>query len=188
MLTRRQSLQLAASSLSLCALPRVGWAQTYPSRPVRLIVTFPAGGANDVHARLFGQWLHERLGQPFVVENRPGAGGNLGLVEALRARPDGHTLAYLSTSHTINATFYEKPGYDLINDVAAVASFFRTGFVMLVNLSLPAKSVPEFIAYAKSNPGKLNFGSGGHREHRSSGWRNAQDDDRSEYATRTLSR
>jgi tripartite-type tricarboxylate transporter receptor subunit TctC len=158
---RRKFLHLAAGAAALPAVSHIARAQAYPTRPVRIIVGFPAGGANDVHARLFGQWLHERLGQPFIVENRPGGAGNVGTVEALRARPDGHTLIYLSTTNSINATFYERPGYDLINDIAPIGGFFQSGFVMLVNLSLPVRTVPEFIAYAKASPGKLNMGSAG---------------------------
>ena len=160
-LPRRKFLHLAAGAAALPAVARIARAQTFPSRPVRIVVTFPAGGANDFHARLFGQWLSERLGQPFVVENRPGGGGNIGTVEVVRSRPDGYTLLLLSIAHSINASFYNNLNYDLIRDIAPVAAFYRSSYVMLVSSSLPAKTVPEFIAYVKANPGRVNMGSNG---------------------------
>jgi tripartite-type tricarboxylate transporter receptor subunit TctC len=160
-LPRRKFLRLAAGAAALPAVSRVAWAQAYPTRPVRIVVTFPAGGANDINARMFGQWLSERLGQPFVIENRAGGGGNIGTLEVVRAAPDGYTLVLLSVGLAINAAFYENLKYDLVRDIAPVAAFFRSSYVMLVNPSLPAKTVPEFIAYAKANPRKVNFGSNG---------------------------
>src|SRR3954468_19660222 len=158
---RRQFLHLAVGAAALPALPRVACAQTYPSRPVRIIVGFPAGSAPDVVARLIGQWLSERLGQSFVIENRTGAGGTLATEAVVRAQPDGQTLLLVETSSAMNAALYEKLNYNLIRDIAAVASFMRVQMVMLVNPSFPAKTLPEFIAYAKANPGKINMGSPG---------------------------
>jgi tripartite-type tricarboxylate transporter receptor subunit TctC len=160
-LPRRRFLHLVTGAAALPAVSRVAWAQAYPSRPVRIIVTFAAGSANDVHSRLFGQLLSERLGQPFIVENRPGGGGNLGAAEAVRSRPDGYTIFYLSISHAINAGFYDKLTFNIVDDTTPIASLFRASYVMVVNPSLPVKSVPEFIAYAKANPGKVNMGSQG---------------------------
>jgi tripartite-type tricarboxylate transporter receptor subunit TctC len=157
-LPRRQFLHLAAGAT---ALPAVARTQSYPSRTVRIVVTFTAGGANDVHARLFGQLLSERLGQSFVVENRPGGGGNIGTLEVVRSAPDGHTLLLVSVGLSINAAVYEKLPYDLVRDIAPIAAFFHSNYVMVVTPSLPAKTVPEFITHAKANPGKLNFGSNG---------------------------
>ena len=158
---RRQFLRLAASTAALPAMPRIARAQAYPSRPVRIIVTFPPGGANDIHARLMGQVLSEQLSQPFVVENRPGASGNIGMEAAVRSPPDGYTLVFLSVTMAINASTYEKLNYDLARDIAPVAALYQSLYVMLVTPSLPAKTVPEFIAYAKQNPGKIAFGSNG---------------------------
>jgi tripartite-type tricarboxylate transporter receptor subunit TctC len=160
-LPRRKFLHLAAGAAALPGVSRIARAQTYPSRPVRIIVTFAAGSANDVHGRLFGQWLSERLGQPFIVDNRPGGGGNLGVAEAIRSRPDGYTLFVLSISHAVNANLYDKLPYNLVRDTTPIASLFRASYVMVVNPSLPAKTVPEFIAYANTNPGKINMGSQG---------------------------
>jgi tripartite-type tricarboxylate transporter receptor subunit TctC len=160
-LARRQFVKSAALAAPLAALSRLAPAQAYPSRPVRLIYGFPAGGANDILARLIGQWLSERLGQPFVVENRPGAASNIATEIAVRAPADGYTLVMLTVTHAINATLYEKLNYDLIRDIAPVASIIRAPLVMDVNLSFPASTVPEFIAYAKANPGKINMGSAG---------------------------
>jgi tripartite-type tricarboxylate transporter receptor subunit TctC len=157
-LPRRQFLHPAAGAT---ALPAVARTQSYPSRTVRIVVTFTAGGANDVHARLFGQLLAERLGQSFVVENRPGGGGNIGTLEVVRSAPDGHTLLLVSVGLSINAAVYEKLPYDLVRDIAPIAAFFHSNYVMVVTPSLPAKTVPEFITHAKANPGKLNFGSNG---------------------------
>jgi tripartite-type tricarboxylate transporter receptor subunit TctC len=158
---RRQFLHLAAGAAALPALPSIARAQAYPTKPVRLIVAFAAGGTIDITARLLGQWLAERLGQPFITENRPGAGGNIGTEMVVRASPDGYTLLQVSTAGAINATLYQKLNFNLIRDITPVAGVIRLPSVMLVNPSVPAKSVPEFIAYAKANPGKLNMGSGG---------------------------
>jgi tripartite-type tricarboxylate transporter receptor subunit TctC len=136
-------------------------AQTYPTRPVRIIVAFPPGGVSDTLARLMGQWLTDRLGQPFIIENRPGAATNIATDAVVRAAPDGDTLLLVSPSNMINATLYEKLNFNFIRDIAPVASIMRTPLVMLVNPSIPAKTVPEFIAYAKANPGKLNMASDG---------------------------
>ncbi len=161
MIPRRRFLHLAAGAVATPTMPRTAAAQTYPARPVRIVVTFPPGGANDIHARLMGQWLSERLGQPFVVENRPGASGNIGTEAVVRSPADGYTLVFLSTAHAVNAVTYEKLSYDLVRDLAPVAGFYRSHYVMLVTPSLPARTVPEFIAYAKANPGRINMGSNG---------------------------
>jgi tripartite-type tricarboxylate transporter receptor subunit TctC len=158
---RRRLLHLAAGAAVLPALSGFASAQTYPSRPVRIIVGFAAGGPNDILARLIGQWLSERLGQPFVIENRPGAGSNIATEAVVRADPDGHTLLMVSTANMSNAALYDKLNYNFIRDIAPVAGVMRVPLVMEVNLSIPAKTVPEFIAYAKANPGKINFASGG---------------------------
>ena len=158
---RRRFLRLAAASAALPAVARFAFAQTYPSRPVRLIVPFGPGGGTDIVARLIGQWLSERLGQQFVIENRPGAGGNLGTEAVVRAPPDGYTLALIGAPSAINATLYDKLPFNFIRDIAPVAIIVRFPNVMVVNPSVPAKTVPEFIAYAKANPGKLNMASPG---------------------------
>jgi tripartite-type tricarboxylate transporter receptor subunit TctC len=160
-LPRRTFLHLAAGAAALTALPRAALARDYPTRPVHIIVSFPAGGPNDIVARLIGQWLSERLGQPFVIENRPGAGGTVGAEVAVRASPDGYTLLLTSTSHTINATMYDNLSFNFVRDIAPVASIVRMPLVMEVNPSFPAKTVPEFIAYAKANQGKINMASAG---------------------------
>ena len=160
-LPRRRFLQLAASAAALPALCRVASAETYPSRPVRLLVGYAAGGVNDIVARLTGQWLSERLGQQFIIEDRPGAGSNLATEVVVRANPDGYTLLEASTSNAWNATIYQNLKFDFIRDIAPVASTVQTYNVMVVNPSFPAKTVPEFIAYAKANPGKINMGSAG---------------------------
>jgi tripartite-type tricarboxylate transporter receptor subunit TctC len=160
-LQRRQFLHLAAGAAVLPAVSRIAWAQTYPSRPVRLIVPFPTGGGAEIIARLIGQWLSERLGQPFIIDNRPGAGTNIGTEAVVRAPPDGHTLLLVNSANAINATLYDKLNYNFIRDIAPVASISRGPNVMVVHPSLPAKSVPELIAYAKANPGKLSMASGG---------------------------
>ena len=159
-LPRRQFLHLAAGAAALSTISRVAWAQPYPTRPVRIIVGFPAGGTADITARLLGQWLSERLGQPFVVENRPGAGSNIATEAVVRAAPDGYTLLLAYTGNAINATLYDKLNYNFVGDIAPVASN-RVALVMEVNPSLPAKTVAEFIANAKTNPGKISYGSGG---------------------------
>jgi tripartite-type tricarboxylate transporter receptor subunit TctC len=158
---RRQFLHLAAGAAALPAASRIARAQAYPTRPVRIIVGFPPGGGADTLARLIGQRLAERLGQQFVIDNRPGAGSNIGTEAVVRAPTDGYTLLLFSTSAAINATLYEKLNFNFIRDIAPVASIMRALNVMVVNPSVPAKTVPEFIAYAKSNPGKLNFASAG---------------------------
>jgi tripartite-type tricarboxylate transporter receptor subunit TctC len=158
---RRRFLHLAAGVAALPAIARVAWAQSYPTRPVRLIVGFAAGGAADISARLIGQWLSERLGQQFLVENRTGAGSNVATEAVVNASPDGYTLLLFNVAGAINATLYEKLNFNLIRDIAAVASIDRGWDVMEVHPSFPAKTVPEFIAYAKANPGKINMASGG---------------------------
>jgi tripartite-type tricarboxylate transporter receptor subunit TctC len=146
---------------ALPAVSRIAWAQTYPSRPVRIVVGFPPGGPTDIAARLIGQSLSERLGQQFVIENRPGAGSNIGTEAVVRAPPDGYTLFLAYSANAINATLYDKLNFNFIRDIAPVAAINREPLVMLANPSFPAKTVPEFIAYAKANPGKINFASGG---------------------------
>jgi tripartite-type tricarboxylate transporter receptor subunit TctC len=160
-LPRRNFLHLAAGAAALPALSRVTWAQTYPTRPVRLIVPLAPGGATDIIARVIGQWLSERLGQPFIVENRPGAGTNLGTEAVVRAPPDGYTLLLVSTPNAINATLYDKLNFNFIRDIAPVAGIISHPLVIVMNPSVPAKTVPEFIAYAKANPRKLNMASPG---------------------------
>jgi tripartite-type tricarboxylate transporter receptor subunit TctC len=160
-LPRRQFLHLAAGAVALPALSRVARAQAYPTRPVRIIVPAAPAGPTDILARLMGQWLSERLGQQFIIENRTGAGGNVGTEAGVRASPDGYTLLMVSSLNTINATLYEKLSFNFIRDIAPVASVIRYPSVMVVNPSVPAKSVPEFIVYAKANPGKINMASGG---------------------------
>jgi tripartite-type tricarboxylate transporter receptor subunit TctC len=156
-LPRRQFLHLAAGAAALPAVSRVAWAQTYPVRPVRMIVGFGAGGATDVIARIVAQRLSERLGQTFVVENRPGAGTNLATEAVVRAAPDGYTLLVATSSNTINATLYEKLHFNFARDIAPVAMISNTPGVLVVHPSFPAKTVPDFIAYAKANPGKINM-------------------------------
>jgi tripartite-type tricarboxylate transporter receptor subunit TctC len=160
-LLRRQLLQIAAGAVALPAVSRTGWAETYPSQPVRVIVGFAAGGPNDILARLIGQWLAKRLGQPFVIENRPGAGSNIATEAVVRASPDGYTLLLVGSPNAINATLYEKLNFDFIRDIAPVASCMRGALVLVLHPSVPAMTLPEFIAYAKTNPGKLSYGSGG---------------------------
>jgi|SRR5712671_12385 len=158
-LARRKFLHLAAAAAALPAAPRLVSAQTYPSRPVRLVVGFAAGASPDITARLMGQWLSERLGQPFIIDNRPGAGSNIGTEAAVQAPPDGHTLLWATTPNAINATLYERLNFNFIRDIAPVAAVIRAPLVMVVNPSVPAKSVSEFITYAKANPNKLNMAS-----------------------------
>ncbi|HTV26396.1 MAG TPA: tripartite tricarboxylate transporter substrate binding protein [Xanthobacteraceae bacterium] len=160
-LPRRRFLSLATGAAVLPAVSRIACAQAYPTRPVRLIVPFGAGGAPDILARLVGQWLSERLGQPFVVENRPGANGNLGTQAVLEAPADGNMLLLASFANVVNASIYQNLSFDFIRDTAAIAGISRDPDVMVVAPSFPAKSVPEFIAYAKANPGKINMGSPG---------------------------
>jgi tripartite-type tricarboxylate transporter receptor subunit TctC len=158
---RRQFLHLAAGAAALPVVSRIARAQAYPARPVRWIVGYPPAGATDVAARLMGQWLSDRLGQPFVIENRPGASGNIGTEAVVNALPDGYTLLLVNAGNAINATLYEKLKYNLIRDIAPVAGIIRVPLVMQVNPSVPAKTAPEFIAYAKANPGKISMASGG---------------------------
>jgi tripartite-type tricarboxylate transporter receptor subunit TctC len=160
-LPRRQFLHLAAGAATLPAVSRIARAQSYPTRPVRIIVPFPAGGPYDIHARLMGPWLSERFSQPLVIENRPGAGGNIGIEAVVRARADGYTLLLVGVGAAINATLYEKLNFNFMRDIAPVAAISRVPNIMEVHPSFPAKTVPEFIAYAKANPGRINMASGG---------------------------
>ena len=160
-LSRRRFLQLAAGAAALPAVSRVAWAQTYPTRSVRLVVAAAPGTAPDILARLMGQWLSERIGQPFVIDNRPGAGGNIGTEAVVKAAPDGYTLLLVGTQNAINATLFNKLNFNFIRDIAPVAGIIRQPLIMLVNPSFPAKTVPEFIAYAKANPGKISMASAG---------------------------
>jgi len=158
---RRRFLRVAAGAAALAAAPRIAGAQTYPTRSVRLIIGYTPGGSADLTARLVGQWLSERLGQPVVVESRPGAGTNIATEAVVHAPPDGYTLLLVAPANAINATLYEKLNHDFIRDIAPVAGLIRFPNVMEVNPSVPAKTVPEFIAYAKANPGKINMASSG---------------------------
>jgi tripartite-type tricarboxylate transporter receptor subunit TctC len=160
-LPRRRFLHLAAGAAAQPAISRIAWAQAYPSRPVRIVVGFAAGGGNDIAARLIGQWLSERLGQPFVIENRPGAGTNIATEAVARAPPDGHTLLLVGSTNAINATFYPKLNFNFIRDIAPVSSITRQPQAMLANPSFPARTIPELIDYAKANPGKVNMSSPG---------------------------
>jgi tripartite-type tricarboxylate transporter receptor subunit TctC len=161
LLGRRKFLQLASVAAALPALSRVANAQTYPTRPVRIVVGFPAGGTTDVIARLMGQWLSERLGQQFVIENRPGAAGNIAAEAVVKAAPDGYTLLQVGTPNAINATLYTNLGFNFIRDIAPVSGIMRVSYVIVVHPSVPATTVPEFIAYARVNPGKINMASAG---------------------------
>jgi tripartite-type tricarboxylate transporter receptor subunit TctC len=160
-LPRRRFLHLVAGAAALPAMSIVARAQTYPARPVHLVCPFAAGGPNDITARLIGQALSERLGQPFVIDNRAGAAANVGTEAVVRAPADGYTLLLASSANAVNATLYDKLSYDYLRDIAPVASILRVPNVMVVNPSVPAKSLPEFIAYAKANPGKLNMATSG---------------------------
>jgi tripartite-type tricarboxylate transporter receptor subunit TctC len=160
-LRRRKFLHLAAGAAALPVLSRIARAQTYPAQPVRIIVGFGPGGVSDILARLIGQWLSERFGRPFVVENRPGAGTNVATEAVARAPADGYTLLWLTSSNAINATLYEKLNFDFIRDIAPVASIVLVPSVMEVSSEFPARTVPEFIAQAKANPGKINMGAAG---------------------------
>jgi tripartite-type tricarboxylate transporter receptor subunit TctC len=160
-LPRRQFLHLAAGAAALSVVPRIAWAQAYPTRTVRIIVGTAAGSGTDIAARLIGQWLSERLGQQFIVENRVGAGGNVGTEMVVRSAPDGYTLLMINGANAINAALYEKLNFNFIRDIAPVASVMRTLVVMEVHPAVPAKTVPEFIAYAKANPGKIAMASAG---------------------------
>jgi tripartite-type tricarboxylate transporter receptor subunit TctC len=158
---RRQFLHLAAGAAVLPAVSRIARAQTYPTRPVRIVVGFAPGGANDIIARLIGQWLSERLGQSFVIDNRPGANSNIATEAVVRASPDGYMLLMAGPQHAINATFYEQLNYNFLRDIVLVGSISRELNAMVVHPSFPAQTVPQFIAYAKANPGKINMGSAG---------------------------
>jgi tripartite-type tricarboxylate transporter receptor subunit TctC len=160
-LPRRNLLRFAAGAAALPAVSRLAFAQAYPSRPVRIVAGFPPGGAVDFHARLIGQLLSERLGQQFVVENRPGAGGNLGTEAVVRAAPDGYTLLLTAIPDSINATLYDKLNFNFLRDIAPVAGIIRGPQIFVLNPALSARTVPEFIAAAKANPGKLNMASAG---------------------------
>ena len=160
-LPRRNFLRLAASAAALPAVSRIAKAQVYPSRPVRLVVGYAAGGGTDITARLIGQWLSERLNQQFVIENRGGAATNIATEAVLKAAPDGYTLLLATSANAINATFYDKLNFNFVRDITPVGGVTRVPLIVVVNPSFPAKTVPEFIAYAKSNPGKVSMGSGG---------------------------
>jgi tripartite-type tricarboxylate transporter receptor subunit TctC len=158
---RRTFLAMAAGAAALPAASRIARAQAYPSRPVRIVVGFPAGGATDIQARLMGQWLSERLGQQFIVENRAGASGNIGTEAVAKAPADGYTLLQIVTPHAINAVLYTNLNFDFIRDIVPVIAVARLAYVVVVHPSVPATTIPEFIAYAKANPGKINYGSAG---------------------------
>src|ERR1700693_2296190 len=158
---RRKFLRLATVAAVIPDLPGIATAHTYPTRPVRIVVGFAAGGTTDILARLIGQWLSERLGQPFVIENRPGAGSNIATEAVVRASPDGYTVLQVTVSNAINATLYDNLNFNFIRDIAPVAGLILVPNVMVVNPSIQAKTVPEFIAYAKANPGKINMASAG---------------------------
>jgi tripartite-type tricarboxylate transporter receptor subunit TctC len=160
-LLRRQFLQFAGAAAAAPALPQFASALEYPSRPVRIVVGFTAGGSQDPLARLMGQWLSERLGQPFIIENRPGASGNIATEAVVRATPDGYTLLLIGTPNVINAILYDKLNFSFIRDIAPIAKIINQPLVMVVNPTIPPKTVPEFIAYAKANPGKINMASSG---------------------------
>jgi tripartite-type tricarboxylate transporter receptor subunit TctC len=160
-LPRRRFLHLAAGSAALPAVSRISWAQTYPTKPVRLVVGFAAGGGTDIIARLTAQWLSERLGQQFFIDNRPGAGTNIATEAVVKSPPDGYTLLMVTPANAINATLYDKLNFVFLRDIVPVAGMIRVPNVMEVNPSVPVNTVPEFIAYAKANPGKINFASGG---------------------------
>jgi tripartite-type tricarboxylate transporter receptor subunit TctC len=160
-ISRRKFLHLAAGSGALPVLSHTAQAQAYPSRPVHIVVPYAAAGPNDIVARVVCQWMSERLGQPFVIENRPGAGTNIGTEMVVHAPPDGYTVLVVSSSHAINATLYDKLNFSFVRDIAPVASIMRVPNVMLVNPAFPARSVREFIDYGRANPGRLNFASSG---------------------------
>jgi len=160
-LSRRKYLHLAASAGALTAVGRAAWAQAYPSRPIRILIGFPAGGTPDILARIIGERLHERLGQPIVVENKPGASGNLATVTVARSAADGYTLLSVGAPNAINATLYQTPNFDFLRDIAPVAGVTRLPDIVVVNPQVPAKTVPEFIDYAKANPGRLTMASAG---------------------------
>ena len=160
-LRRRRFLQLAAGAAALPALSRTALAQAYPSQPVRLIVGFAPGSGSDIFARLMGQWLSERLGQSIIIENRPGGGGNIGTEAVVKAPPDGYTLLQWVPANAVNNSLYEKLSFNFLRDIAPVAGTARSPYVVVVNPNLPVKTIPELVAHAKANPGKLNFASAG---------------------------
>jgi tripartite-type tricarboxylate transporter receptor subunit TctC len=160
-LPRRKFLHLAASAAALPTISRIGWTEAYPSRPVRLVTGFAAAGGSDVVARLIGQWLSERLGQSFIIENRPGAGGNIGTESVVRAPPDGYTLLLVTFANVVNASLYKKLNFNFIRDISPVAGLMRVPDLMAIHPSVPARTVPEFIAYAKANAGKITMASAG---------------------------
>src|SRR5215470_11161311 len=160
-LPRRRFLRLAGSFVAVTVAPRAARAQAYPSRPVRIIVGYAPGGGQDILARLIGQWLSDRLGQPFLIENRPGSGANIATEAVVRAPPDGYTLLTIGPAHAVNATLYDKLSFNFLRDIAPVASVTVNPSVLEVHPSVPVKSVPEFVAYAKANSGKLNMASAG---------------------------
>jgi tripartite-type tricarboxylate transporter receptor subunit TctC len=159
--SRRQFLHLAAGAGAVSLISKRTWAQAYPARPVRIIVGYPSGGSNDILARLMAQWLSERMGQQFVIENRPGAGSNIATEAVVRADPDGYTLLMVSTANMSNAALYDKLSYNFIRDIAPVGGIIGVSNVVEIHPSVPVKTLPEFIAYAKANPGKINMGSAG---------------------------
>ena len=158
---RRSFLHMALGASALSAVSRIGWAQNYPTRPAKILVGFAAGGATDIQARLMGQWLSERLGQPYVIENRAGASGNIATDAVAKAPPDGYTLLQIVTPHAINAALFTNLSFDFIRDIAPVICAARLAYVVVVHPSFPAKTMQEFIAYARANPGKINYGSAG---------------------------
>jgi len=158
---RRAFVRVAVAAAAVPAVPRLSWAEAYPSRPARIVVGFAAGGATDIQARLMGQWLTDRTGQQFIVDNKPGASGNIGTEAVAKAAPDGYTLLQVVTPHAINAALYSNLNFDFLRDIAPVICLARLAYVVVVNPSVPAKTLPEFIAYAKANPGKINYGSAG---------------------------
>jgi tripartite-type tricarboxylate transporter receptor subunit TctC len=160
-LRRRTFLHLAAGAAALPAVSQLARAQAWPSRPVRIIVGFPPGGATDIQARLMGQWLSDRLGQQFIIENRPGASGNIGTEAVVRSPADGYTLLQIVTPNAISAALYSNLGFDFLRDIAPVICVARLAYVVVVNPSVPVATIPELIAYAKANPGKINYGSAG---------------------------
>jgi tripartite-type tricarboxylate transporter receptor subunit TctC len=160
-LPRRNLLHLAAGAAALPTISRIGWTEAYPSRPVRLVTGFAAAGGSDVVARLIGQWLSERLGQSFIIENRPGAGGNIGTESVVRAPPDGYTLLLVTFANVVNASLYKKLNFNFIRDISPVAGLMRVPDLMAIHPSVPARTVPEFIAYAKANAGKITMASAG---------------------------
>lgn len=160
-LPRRRFLHLAAGAAALPTVSRIARAESYPSRPVRIVVGFPPGGPSDIVARLIGQWLSERFGQPFIIENRPGASTNIATEVAVQASADGYTLLLVLPSAAINATLYDKLHFNFIHDIAPIGSIMRAPYVLVINPSVPAKTLPEFISYAKANPGKITMASSG---------------------------